>query len=43
MGLYISRQLAERMGGRLEAHSSGPGKGTEFRLFLNLSKKQQEQ
>ena len=38
MGLYISRQLAEKMGGRLTASSNGKGKGTEFQLFLSLSK-----
>jgi signal transduction histidine kinase len=40
MGLYISRQLAEKMGGYLEASSSGEGQGAEFRLFLNLAKEQ---
>lgn len=39
MGLYISRRLAEKMGGRLEAHSKGEGRGAEFRIFLNLSKR----
>lgn len=38
MGLYISRQLAEKMGGRLTASSNGKGKGTEFHLSLLLSK-----
>ncbi|UCH94353.1 MAG: HAMP domain-containing histidine kinase [Candidatus Aminicenantes bacterium] len=38
MGLYISRKLAEQMGGRLEAASKGEGKGAEFRLLLNRSK-----
>lgn len=35
MGLYISRHLVEKMGGRLEAHSRGEGQGAEFRLFLD--------
>lgn len=38
MGLYISRQLAEKMGGRLTASSNGKGRGTEFQLFLTLSR-----
>jgi two-component system OmpR family sensor kinase len=38
MGLYISRHLAEKMGGWLEAHSRGEGQGAEFRLFLNPAK-----
>jgi len=38
MGLYISRKLAEKMGGSLEASSLGKGKGAEFKLFLNMSK-----
>lgn len=38
MGLYISRHLAEKMGGRLKAHSRGEGHGAEFRLFLNPAK-----
>ena len=38
MGLYISRQLMEKMDGRLEAYSKGKGYGAEFRIFLNLSK-----
>jgi signal transduction histidine kinase len=40
MGLYISRQLAEKMGGYLEASSKGEGRGAEFRLCLNLSRAQ---
>jgi signal transduction histidine kinase len=38
MGLYISRRLAENMGGRLQAASKGKGKGSEFQLHLNLAK-----
>ncbi len=34
LGLYISRQLARKMGGDLEAYSEGEGKGTEFRIIL---------
>jgi len=36
MGLYISRRLAEKMGGRLTASSKGTGQGAEFQLFLNV-------
>jgi signal transduction histidine kinase len=39
MGLYISRQLAEQMGGRLTASSEGKGQGAEFQLSLTLSRK----
>jgi signal transduction histidine kinase len=34
LGLHLSRALAERMGGRLRAHSDGPGKGARFELEL---------
>ncbi len=34
LGLYISRKLARKMGGDLEAHSEGEGKGAEFRVIL---------
>ncbi len=34
LGLYISRQLARKMGGDLEAYSEGEGKGAEFRIIL---------
>jgi signal transduction histidine kinase len=37
MGLYISRQLARRMGGDLTASSEGPGKGAKFTLTLRLA------
>ena len=37
LGLYISRQIAERHGGRLWAESPGEGKGTTFRLWLPRS------
>ncbi len=37
MGLYISRRLAEKMGGRLTASSKGPGQGAEFQLSLKYS------
>lgn len=34
LGLYISRQIVERHGGRLWAESRGEGHGTIFRLWL---------
>lgn len=34
LGLYISRQLARRMGGDLVASSQGPGKGARFSLRI---------
>jgi signal transduction histidine kinase len=34
LGLFICRQLVELHGGRIQAHSPGPGKGTTFRVFL---------
>jgi signal transduction histidine kinase len=37
LGLYICRGLAEAMGGRIEAASPGPGKGSSFRVRLPLS------
>jgi signal transduction histidine kinase len=37
LGLYISRQLAERHGGSLVVESSNPGAGTTFALTLPLS------
>jgi signal transduction histidine kinase len=38
LGLYISRQLAERHGGSLSVESSTPGIGTVFALALPLAK-----
>lgn len=37
LGLYISRQIAERHGGRLWADSRGEGYGTTFHLWLPTS------
>jgi signal transduction histidine kinase len=37
MGLHISRQLARRMGGRLDAASEGPGTGAVFTLRLRVA------
>jgi PAS domain S-box-containing protein len=34
LGLFISRNIAERHGGSLTAHSDGIGAGTTFRLWL---------
>ena len=39
LGLYISRSLAEELGGRLWLERSGPG-GSEFRLFLPIARPQ---
>ena len=36
LGLYLSRMLAERQGGRLWAASAGPGQGTTFTLEVPL-------
>ncbi len=36
IGLALSRKLAELHGGKLEAHSAGPGQGSEFVLRLPL-------
>jgi len=37
LGLYLSRGLAEQMGGSLQLHSSQPGKGSRFVLRLPLA------
>lgn len=34
IGLALARGLTELHGGHIEAHSEGPGKGSEFRVFL---------
>lgn len=34
IGLTIARAVAEAMGGRVEAHSEGQGRGTTFRVIL---------
>ena len=34
LGLFISRQLVEAQGGRLEAESEGPGSGATFIVTL---------
>jgi PAS domain S-box-containing protein len=34
LGLYLSRQIAQRHGGDLSAHSDGPGRGTKMMLRL---------
>ena len=37
LGLTIVRSLAQLHGGRVEAHSEGPGRGAEFVVYLPLS------
>ncbi len=37
LGLSIVRSLVELHGGKVEAHSEGLGRGSEFRVFLPLS------
>ncbi|TMB44830.1 MAG: histidine kinase, partial [Chloroflexi bacterium] len=37
LGLYLSRGLAERMGGSLKVEASQPGKGSTFVLRLPLA------
>jgi len=39
LGVYISRQMAQAMGGKLYAESPGKGKGSTFILELPLVKK----
>ena len=34
IGLALAKQMVELHGGRIEAHSDGPGRGSEFRVFL---------
>ena len=34
IGLALARGLTELHGGHIEAHSEGPGRGSEFRVFL---------
>jgi PAS domain S-box-containing protein len=37
LGLSVARRLIELHGGRIEAHSDGEGKGSEFLIFLAAS------
>jgi PAS domain S-box-containing protein len=37
IGLSLSRALVEQHGGRIEAHSGGPGRGSEFIVTLPLA------
>ncbi len=34
IGLALAKQMVELQGGRIEAHSDGPGRGSEFRVLL---------
>ena len=34
IGLALAKQMVELHGGRIEAHSDGPGRGSEFRVLL---------
>ena len=34
IGLALAKQMVELHGGRIEAHSAGPGRGSEFRVLL---------
>ena len=34
IGLSLAKQLVEMHGGRIEAHSGGIGKGSEFVIYL---------
>jgi len=36
IGLHLSREIAIAHGGRLEAYSAGPGKGSRFEIWLPL-------
>lgn len=37
LGLFIVRFLVRRQGGRVEAHSAGPGHGSSFRVWLRAA------
>jgi len=41
LGLFLSRRIARDMGGKLFAHSEGPGKGSCFVLEIPLASKQE--
>jgi PAS domain S-box-containing protein len=38
IGLTLVKQVVELHGGRVEAHSAGPGQGSEFRVYLPLAR-----
>ena len=40
IGLALARRLVEMHGGRIDARSSGPGEGSEFRVHLPLAREQ---
>jgi signal transduction histidine kinase len=37
LGLYLCREIIRAHGGKVEAHSEGPGKGAEFTITLKKS------
>ena len=41
VGLSLVKGLVEMHGGQVEAHSAGPGKGSEFAIHLPLRQKKQ--
>jgi len=42
LGLYIVRELAQAMGGRVRAESDGPGRGARFSVLLPLARSKAE-
>jgi CheY-like chemotaxis protein/nitrogen-specific signal transduction histidine kinase len=40
VGLWLTRGLVEMHGGRIEAHSDGPGRGSEFTVYLPTIQRQ---
>lgn len=40
LGLYVAKEMAEKMGGSIKAESEGEGKGSTFTIYLPLAGKQ---